>query len=87
MTRFSTSKEKKKTKVNELFAVDLIAMSRAHMLFICFQYFRDAIENKEYANPNSKVVLILLARIFALKQLTLDSVMLYETGFFKTGSD
>jgi Zn-finger nucleic acid-binding protein len=87
MTRFNSSKDKKKTKLNDKFAVDLIAMSRAHMLYLSFVFFRDSIEAKTYQNPKSKEVLYLLAKVFALKQLSLDSVGLYETGFFKPGAN
>jgi hypothetical protein len=86
MTRFNTSKDKKLTKLNDKFAVDLIAMSRAHMLYLSFLLFRQRIDAKTYTNPKSKEVLLLLAKTFALKQLSLDSVTLYEVGFLKSGA-
>ena len=36
MTRFASSKDNKKVKTNEKFGVDLINMSRAHMIYLSF---------------------------------------------------
>ena len=67
MSRFSSSKEKPKTKLNDLFAVDLITMSHTHMIYLCFTIFLESIEKKTYSNPKSKEVLLLVAKVFALK--------------------
>lgn len=58
--------------LNEIFAEDLIMMSKNHMLYLSFVIFRDAIEAHQFKNPNSKANLLLLAKIFALKQLQID---------------
>jgi hypothetical protein len=67
MSRFSSSKDKPKTKLNDLFAVDLITMSHTHMIYLCFTIFLESIEKKTYSNPKSKEVLLLVAKVFALK--------------------
>jgi hypothetical protein len=77
---------KKKVAMNDLYAVDLLQMSKSHHLYMSFVIFVRSIENRQFKCPNIKPLLLLLAKIFALKQLTLDCTTLYETGFFNSGS-
>jgi hypothetical protein len=51
-----------------------------------FVIFRLAVDNSNYKDQNIKPLLYLLAKVFALKQLNLDSFALYETGHFSRGS-
>lgn len=51
-----------------------------------FLIFVRVIDEKTFKDPNIKPLLQLLAKVFALKQLTMDSNALYETGFFGKGS-
>lgn len=48
--------------------------------------FRQRAESHAFKDPNIKPLLLLLAKIFALKQLQIDCVACYETGFFKQGA-
>ncbi len=86
MAKLKTTKAKKLVAVNDLFAQELLAMSKAHHTFMSFLIFKEQIANMQFKCPNVKPIMNLLARIFALKQLSLDSVSLYETGYFAQGS-
>jgi len=77
---------KRKVAINDLYAQDLLMMSKAHHMYMSFVIFMKSVENRQFKCPNIKPLLLLLAKIFALKQLSLDSVVLYETGFFTSGS-
>ena len=61
-------------------------MNRAHMLYLSFVIFRSTIESTNFKDQNIKPLMLLLAKIYALKQLSIDSVACYETGFFCYGS-
>lgn len=61
-------------------------MSRAHVLYISFVIYRLIVEKTEFKDKNIKPLLLLLGKIFALKQLSIDSTACYETGFFGPGS-
>ena len=61
-------------------------MSKAHHMYMSFVIYRGIVENHNFKDQNIKPLLLLLAKIFALKQLSLDSVSCYETGFFTSGS-
>ena len=61
-------------------------MSRAHVLYISFVIYRLIVEKTEFKDKNIKPLLLLLGKIFALKQLSIDSTACYETGFFGAGS-
>ena len=45
-------KIKKKTKINDLFAADLVMTSKAHMMYLSFFIFRREVENMTYNDPN-----------------------------------
>lgn len=86
LTKMAESKEKKKVKINDLFAQDLLMASRAHMMYLSFYIYRKESQYRAFNDSNIRPLLILMAKIFALKQLTLDSTACYETGFFGPGS-
>ena len=77
---------KKKTLINDLYAQDLLQFSRVHHIYMSFEIVTRVIADKQFKCPNIKPLLSLLAKIFALKQLSLDSSALYETGYFNKGS-
>ena len=56
------------------------------MLYLSFVIFRAIVESTEFKDANIKPLLVLLAKIFALKQLSIDNMACYETGFFGNGS-
>jgi hypothetical protein len=77
---------KKKVAINDLYAMDLLQMSKAHHTYMSFVIFKRSVDNKQFKCPNIRSLLHLLGKIFVLKQLTLDCTTLYETGFFTSGS-
>jgi hypothetical protein len=77
---------KKKVAINDLYAQDLLAMSKAHHMYLSFLIYIEAVRSTKFSDPKIRPLLELLGKIFCLKQLSLDSVALYETGFFTQGS-
>lgn len=57
------------------------------MLYVAFLHFRRTVELFEFEDLRTQQVLMLLLKVFALRQLTIDNSSLYETGFFAKGSD
>jgi len=53
--------------MNELFTEEIIQMNRAHMLYLSFVMFRSTVESTQFKDQNIKPLLVLLAKIFALK--------------------
>lgn len=62
-------------------------MSTSHMLYLCFLQYKRRVKRFEFKDESTKNILLLLAKVFALKQLTKDCSPLYETGFFGKNSD
>ena len=60
-------------------------MSKSHTMFITFKIARLFIEKEEFKCANLKSILTLVIRIFGLKQLSLDSMPCWNTGFFTKG--
>ena len=61
-------------------------MTHSHIMYVTFKNFINHIENHSYKCPKVRENLSLLARVLALQELTIDSVPLYETGFFNLGT-
>ena len=61
-------------------------MTRFHLIYIMYERARNMIETSTVKDENIKKVFTKVFSNFALKQLSLDSVPLYETGFFGPGS-
>lgn len=61
-------------------------MSHAHIMYVTYKYFLEAIESDKLKCPKNKENLRNLARILALTELQQDSAPLYETGFFTMGT-
>jgi len=61
-------------------------MSKSHLLYVSFYTFRQKIDKTKWVDQKIPALLRLLAKVFALKQLLLDSAVCYETGFFGSGS-
>lgn len=72
--------------MNDLFAQDIIQMNRAHMLYLTFVIYRQEIQTREFKDKAIRPLMELLGKIYALKQLSIDSTACYETGFFGSGS-
>lgn len=80
------SKAPSKTKQNELYAMDVNRMTRLHLVYIIYERARLNLEKKSFKCANLKKALYSALANFALKQLTLDSNLLFESGFFGRGS-
>lgn len=86
VVKMTSSKEKRMVKVNDLFAQDLVQTTRSHMMYLSFFMYKYVVDTTEFKDKNVRPLLHLLAKVFALKQLTLDSSACYETGYFSAGS-
>lgn len=70
LQKIDAAKEAKKRKmfiINDMYAQDILLMSRAHVLYISFVIYRRIVEKTEFKDKNIKPLLLLLAKIFALK--------------------
>ena len=54
-------------------------------MYITFKIARLFIDQNDFKCPNLKSILTLLIRVFGLKQLSLDSMPCWNTGFFTKG--
>ena len=73
--------------MNELFATDIEKLTRAHMILLMFTSNRDLTSNHAFKDAKITEVLELVNKMFAVKQIMASHSALYETGFFKTGSN
>lgn len=71
-----------KSKDNELFAVDIVNMSRVHIMYLTFLIFKQKIQSLKLKDERIRDHLKALCSIFALSELQRDSVGCYETGYF-----
>lgn len=55
------------------------------MTYLGWVIFNDSVNKAKAENPKSKQIMLLLGRIYALKQLKENNAILYETGFFGKG--
>lgn len=76
----------KKEFMNDKYASDLVRMSRNHHQYMSLVIFKSAIEGRKFNSPQSRNLLILLAKIYSMDILKNDAIFLYETGFFAAGS-
>ena len=75
-----------KEKENEIFAIDIARMTRLHLIYVTFRMGRQNLESHEFTDQKVKTYLMTSLKVFALKQLLIDSQGLYESGFFGLGS-
>jgi hypothetical protein len=80
------SEASEKVKQNELFADELVRLTKLHLNYCMFKMTVNKINDTKFADAKIQPLLRLLAGIYALKELGKDSTMLYETGFFGPGS-
>lgn len=72
--------------MNELIAVDLERMIRAHLILLMYQGSLQVLAGHKFTDLNVPKVLTLLTQLFAVTNLRASHTALYETGFFKQGS-
>ena len=77
----------KNVKENEIYSLDIARMTRVHMIYLTFKLARERITSAQLNCPNIMTYLEACIKIFALKQILLDHQSLYESGFFKRGSN
>ena len=61
-------------------------MAHSHIMYVTFKFFVDGIEKTPFKCPKVKENLRHLARLYALYELSQDSVALYEAGYFSLGT-
>ncbi len=85
MTKLFTSKHSENENINSVYSLEVIQMAHAHIMYVTFKNFLTHLESHAYKCPKVKENLVLLAKVYALHELTLDSTALYETGYFTLG--
>lgn len=80
------STESSKTKTNELFAMEVQKMVKAHLIYILFTMTKYRVQSYAFVDAKIQVPLDLLVKIFAVKQILKDPQSLYECGYFGPGS-
>ena len=83
---FRESKASLNEKNNDLFALDVDRMIKAHMIYQMFLMMRDRMNKWEFKDPNIMPVFQLLLKIFAVKDLLTENQGLYECGYFSRGT-
>ena len=83
----SSDEAPKNVKENEIYALDIARMTRVHMIYLTFKLARERIETAQVNSPNILKYAEVCIKIFAMKQILLDHKSLYESGFFKRGSN
>ena len=86
MQAYNASTESEKVKTNETFQQARLTMVKAHMFYLLFHISRTKIETTQYKDPRIKDHLILLTKILALDHLLDDGAVVFDSGFFATGS-
>mmetsp|Transcript_92980 Transcript_92980/g.128119 ORF Transcript_92980/g.128119 Transcript_92980/m.128119 type:complete len:181 (-) Transcript_92980:46-588(-) len=85
MKLMESSNAHDKVKENELFNMEIQAMTRAHFKLLCFVLFRDAYAKQNFKDKNIMKHIVLLQRVFCLNEIIEDSQALYESGYFTKG--
>ena len=83
----SESKSSLKVWMNELFALDIEKMIRAHLIFLMFQSSRQLVSGYNFKDKRIVGVLELVNKMFAVKHLLSNHSAMYETGFFEKGAN
>ena len=83
MAKSSASQQE---KTNEIFALDVLRLTRLHTEFNVIRMARESYKDQAFTDSRIKPLLDLMLKICALKMLMKDSEGLYETGFFGKGS-
>lgn len=71
-TAYNESKEPEKEKANEIFAQEVNEMAKNHLTYICFHTYLNQIREHKFKDLNILPVLELIAKVFALNELTAD---------------
>ena len=85
-TLLTESKEPSKTKQNELFAMEVNKMTKLHLIYIMYERANKKLLSMAPKDPNVIKTFITVFSNFALKQLLIDPMPLFEAGFFDASS-
>ena len=68
--RLATAKISENEKVNSVFAVDIVAMAHAHIMYVTFSAFKKGVTGDQYFGcQNLKKHLSTLAKLFGVYEL------------------
>ena len=84
--KIADSKVSSKSKMNELFALDVNVMAKLHLIAVCYERARKNIERRGVSDPNFKSLLLTVMANFALNSIKQDCTALFEAGYFGLGS-
>jgi hypothetical protein len=82
----NASEAHEKVKQNELYAGEVQKLTQLHLKYVMFTMARQRVTEHKFTDPTIPAILLLLIRIYALKELIKDNQCLYEEGFFRAGS-
>lgn len=85
MLKLARSQEPVTVLQNEKHAKEIEQMSRLHFLYLGFVFFKKHIEESLFEDPKIKKHLRTLLLIHGLEELHIDSMPLFESGFFRKG--
>lgn len=81
-TAYTESKEPEKEKANEIFAQQVNDMAKVHLKYVAFNTFLVKIREHKFKDPNILPQLELVAKVFALNELTADCQQCFASGYF-----
>ena len=81
-TAYMESQAPEKIKANELFAHEVNDMARQHLKYVAFSTFLTKIREHKFKDPNIMPHLELIAKVFALNELTTDCQQCFAAGYF-----
>jgi len=86
MTKYNASAEPEKIKDNNTFQQARLQMIKAHMFYLNFHIFRTKVAQTPFKDPKIKEHLHLLTKILALDHLLQGGAVVFDSGFFASGS-
>ena len=76
-TALATSKASSTAKINDIFATDVVKMARMHLTYVMYERSMKKFAAMNVQDANLRAHLITAFSNFALKQLLLDSSLLF----------
>ena len=71
-TAYNESKDPEKEKANEIFAKEVNEMAKTHLIYVAFRTFVTRIREHKFRDANILPHMELIAKVFALHELTND---------------
>lgn len=87
-TALNSSKASSKEKANDIFALDVERSARHHLIYINALMVKNSLlsMNSTFKNKNNVPIMLIILRVYCLKEIMKDTSSLYEAGFFRAGS-